>query len=138
MISNCQQTTTYTNFRYPIYLGQNPAPKVGSELVYTCPKDHLFEHDLYAPRQSTIRCGEDGIFSKPPFWPKCIIREYIEYYKNNSIHICKDIISAVFTTPSTEDPCPSGNCSEYEKIFCYIHLLHISNSQIWQKVGAIV
>ena len=58
------------------YLGENPAPKVGTELVYTCPEGYLFEHDFYAPRKSTIRCGEDGKFSKPPFWPKCIIRKY--------------------------------------------------------------
>ena len=58
------------------YLGENPAPKVGTELVYKCPEGYLFEHDFYAPRKSIIRCGEDGKFSKPPFWPKCIIRKY--------------------------------------------------------------
>ena len=80
-------------------------------------------------------------FPSHPSGLNALFVSIIEYYKNNSIHICKDIISAVFTTPSTEDPCPSGNCSEYEKIFCYIgyiHLLHISNPKIWQKVGAIV
>ena len=70
------------------YLGENPAPKVGTELVYKCPEGYLFEHDFYAPRKSIIRCGEDGKFSKPPFWPKCIIRKYNQkgggYFENGS------------------------------------------------------
>ena len=73
------------------YLGENPAPKVGTELVYMCPEGYLFEHDFYAPRKSIIRCGEDGKFSKPPFWPKCIIRKYNHkgggYFENGSSHL---------------------------------------------------
>ena len=59
-------------------LGENPAPELGTEIVYHCPAGHFFEHDLYAPTRVTVRCQESGAFTQPT-WHNCVVREFVAF-----------------------------------------------------------
>ena len=46
--------------------------RVHSTIVYSCPADHVFEHNTYGEPRWLIRCTDDGKWTTGDFWPKCI------------------------------------------------------------------
>ena len=52
--------------------GHNPAPEVGTQLIYQCAKNMKFSHEPNANPAVKIHCLEDGTFTQPQTWPKCV------------------------------------------------------------------
>ena len=52
--------------------GVPSAVPVNSIIVFSCPADHVFQHNTYGEPRWLIRCMDDGEWTKAgDFWPTC-------------------------------------------------------------------